>query len=613
MARMFRNLLAAACLLLVSTAWAQEVTRDSAPVRPSLTAVMDAQFQQSVASDPELASMVGAGTEDSNGRLTDISLGQREVLRQQMRGYLAGIDAFDRDALQGQDRWSQDLGRWFYQSQLDLLAFDWAPSWLQLSAGPYAVDHLFGMATMLPRTLDANHAVKDEAGARQYIRRLHASGTKLDQLKDNVDLQARLGVLPPRVALEGAITQIDELLRPAPGQSVFVQSLARKLATVESLDAPLRARLLAEATEQVRTRTYPAYARLLVRLRQALAAQPHSRGLWALPQGDAYYAAALRWYTSTDMSPEDVHRVGLAEVARIEQEMDQRLRQLGLPEGSLTGRIDALNRDPRRGYEDSDAGREELLADVRALLDRAQPRFPAWFSRLPTQALEVRRVPEYAQAGAPGAYYAHPAQDGSRPGIFFVNLGTMDLNRWTLPTLVYHEGAPGHHFQISLSQGLTDLPLLRRTLNPSAYSEGWALYAEQLMAEEGMYAGDPAGDLGRLQAEMFRAVRLVLDTGLHRMRWTPERATAYLREKTGKSETESQAEVYRYLVQPGQASSYKVGQLKLLQLRQRAKERLGDRFDLRAFHDVVLLNGALPLSVVEDVVDEWVAAQAAMP
>jgi uncharacterized protein (DUF885 family) len=199
--------------------------------------------------------------------------------------------------------------------------------------------------------------------------------------------------------------------------------------------------------------------------------------------------------------------------------------------------------------------------------------------------------------------------DGSRPGTFFINLGDIESNtRWTTPTLAYHEGAPGHHFQISIGQKLSDLPLLRRSLNPSAFTEGWALYAEQLMAEAGVYQDDPAGDVGRLQAEMFRAVRLVVDTGLHRKRWTPEQAIAYMRAKTGMKESDVRVEIYRYLVQPGQACSYKIGHLKLVELRDRAGKALGDEFDIRAFHDLILGNGALPLLVVEQVVDDWIAA-----
>ncbi|NZA26988.1 DUF885 domain-containing protein [Luteimonas sp. SJ-92] len=575
----------------------------------SLHAVMDAQFQRAVAADPEAASMLGSGDAASNSRLTDISLARRDALRAELRASLDEIEQWDRDRLEGQERWSHDFVRWFYDRQIQLLAFDWAPAWLQLSAGVYAVDHLFGMATMLPRFMDNSHAVADEAGARQYIARLQASGAKLDQLIENFDMQAAHGVVPPRVALEGAASQVRELLRPPPEDSVFVGSLARRLDALEDVDPLLRGRLLDAAAEAVRESTNPGYARLLARIEAVLEDQPHSHGLWALPQGDAYYDAALRWYTSTDLDAEQVHDIGLEEVARIEKEMEAILHGQGLEEGTLTERLDALAEDPAHRFENSQAGRDALLAEVREILDRAEPGFPALFGRIPTQPLEVRPVPEYAQDASPGGYYFAPAPDGSRPGTYFINLGTMDMPRWTLPTQTYHEGAPGHHFQIALSQTLDELPALRRNLNPSAFTEGWALYAEQLMAEQGAYRDDPLGDLGRLQQEMFRAVRLVLDTGLHRKRWTPERAIAYLRGKTGMSQADARTEVYRYLVQPGQASSYKIGHLKMVELRERARQRLGDDFDLRAFHDLVLGNGALPLSVVEGVVDEWIAEQ----
>ncbi|MDH5824317.1 DUF885 domain-containing protein [Luteimonas sp. RD2P54] len=439
--------------------------------------------------------------------------------------------------------------------------------------------------------------------------RLRASGAKLDQLIANFDMQAAHGVVPPRVALEGAASQMRELLRPSAADSVFVGSLARRLDAVDGIDPSLRSHLLESAAEAVRESTNPGYARLLARVEEALAEQPHSHGLWAVPEGDAYYDAALRWYTSTELDPEQVHRIGLAEVARIETEMDAILRGQGLEQGSLVARLDLLAGDPAHRFEDSQAGRDALLAEVRAILDRAEPAFPELFGRIPSQPLEVRPVPEYAQDASPGGYYFPPAMDGSRPGTFFINLGSMDMPRWSLPTLVYHEGAPGHHFQIALAQTMDELPTLRRSLNPSAFSEGWALYAEQLMAEQGAYRDDPLGDLGRLQAEMFRAVRLVLDTGLHRKRWPPERAIAYLRDKTGMGEAEARTEVHRYLVQPGQASSYKIGHLKLVELRERARRRLGDDFDIRAFHDLVLGNGALPLAVVERAVDAWIAEQ----
>ncbi|WP_342367068.1 DUF885 domain-containing protein [Lysobacter arenosi] len=348
------------------------------------------------------------------------------------------------------------------------------------------------------------------------------------------------------------------------------------------------------------------------RLDEVIATRSGNRGVWALPDGKAFYDAALRWNTSTDLDADAIHRIGLQEVARIDKEVDALLVRQGLREGTVGERMQALNKDPRFLYADSDAGRAELVADIQRSLDKLQPRIPEYFGRVPTQRLEVRTVPVQAQATAPGGYYSPPAMDGSRPGVFFINLGDMAANtRFSLPTLTYHEGSPGHHFQISLGQTLTGLPLLRRSLNPSAFSEGWALYAEQLAAEMGLYKDDPWGDLGRLRAEMFRSVRLVVDTGLHRKRWTPERAIDYMQAKTGMTEAEVRIEVYRYLVQPGQASSYKMGHLKMVELRQRAQKRLGKRFDIRAFHDLVLGNGALPLSVLEKAVDEWVATVAA--
>jgi uncharacterized protein (DUF885 family) len=272
--------------------------------------------------------------------------------------------------------------------------------------------------------------------------------------------------------------------------------------------------------------------------------------------------------------------------------------------------MSALTKDARFQYADSDAGREQLIGDIKRALAALEPHIPLYFGRTPPQPLDVRPVPKEAQATAPGAYYVQPAMDGSRPGIYFINLGNLEANtRWSLPTLTYHEGSPGHHFQISIGQTLTDLPMLRRSLNPSAFSEGWALYAEQLASEMGLYRDDPWGDLGRLRAELFRSVRLVVDTGLHRKRWTPEQAIDYMHAHTGMPASEVRTEVYRYLVQPGQACSYKIGHLKFVELRERARVALGDRFDIRAFHDLVLGNGAMPLAVLEASVDDWIAMQ----
>lgn len=607
--------LALALLTAIGTLVPRDTNAQQAPASvpaASLGALLDEQTMRSVRHDPEWRTLLGISGDgiDLSGQLTDVSPSRRDELRAAMQRNLDELRQWSAThALQGQDRWSHGLGVWFYQRQIDLMQPDWAGAWLPVGASVYAVDQLFSVPVSLPQFMDNQHPVRDEAGARSYIARLHAIGTKLDQIRANFDLQARHGVLPPQVAMEGAAEQFRSLLAPAPEASPFVLSLKRRIERIDAITPQRRQALIADAVAAVRSATNPGYQRLLARLDEEIARKPGSRGLWALPGGDAFYDASLRWNTSTDLDADEIHRIGVAEVARIEREMDALLRKQGMKEGTVGERMSALTKDARFQYADSDAGREELMDDIRARLAALQPHVPKYFGRQPPQALEVRAVPKESQANAPGAYYISPALDGSRPGVYFINLGNLEANtRWSLPTLTYHEGSPGHHFQISIGQTLTDLPMLRRSLNPSAFTEGWAMYAEQLASEMGLYEGDPCGELGRLRAELFRSVRLVVDTGLHRKRWTPEQAIDYMHDRTGMPVAEVRSEVVRYLVQPGQACSYKIGHLKFVELRERARKRLGKRFDIRAFHDLVLGNGAVPLAVLEASVDDWIAS-----
>ncbi len=605
--------LSIATALLPVTAAAQAAPATAGvPHAQSFNALLDAQTMAAINADPELKTLLGIsgdGAADTSDRLTDVALAQREVNRRFLADNLAAIKAWKGAPLDPQQQLSDGLARWFYQAQIDLMAVPWAAAWLPVGGSTYAVDQLFSLPVNLPQFFDNQHAVTDVTTARHYIARLDAMGSKLDQVRANVDMQAAQGVVPPELALAGAASQFRTLLAPAPKDSLWVASLRRKLDALPAVPAAERAALIEQATVAVRDSVNPGYQRLLDRVQALQATHPGNKGMWALPHGDAYYDAALRWYTSTDLGADAIHQIGLDEVARLEKSMDARLRELGLREGSVAERITQMRTDPRYRYADSDAGRKELLGDIEQRLRDLDPLLPTYFGHLPPQKLVVLPVPAHMQATSPGGYYYPPAMDGSRPGTFYINLGDIESNtRWSIPTLTYHEGAPGHHFQISIGQTLTDLPLLRRSLNPSAFSEGWALYAEQLVAEAGVYKDDPAGDIGRLQAEMFRSVRLVLDTGLHRKRWTPEQAIAYMQQKTGMKASDVRIEVNRYLVQPGQASSYKMGQLRLLALRAKAQKQLGDRFDIRAFHDLVLGNGALPMTVVEQAVDAWVAS-----
>jgi uncharacterized protein (DUF885 family) len=339
-------------------------------------------------------------------------------------------------------------------------------------------------------------------------------------------------------------------------------------------------------------------------------------GVWKLPDGDAYYAWRLRSQTTTDLTPQQVHDTGLAEVARIDAQMHAILMAQGqLRDGESPGRALArLGAEPRFLMADDDAGREAMLAEYRRMIAEQLERSRAVIGLQPKAPIEVRRVPPFMEANASGAYYVPPALDGSRPGVFFANLRDMRaVPTFGMRTLAIHEGVPGHHFQVALAQERVGGPTFRKVLFFTAYAEGWALYAEALGKEMGLYANDPWGDLGRLQSEMFRAVRLVVDTGIHYKRWSRERAIAYMREATGMADVEVVAEIERYIVSPGQACSYKIGMLRIQAARARAEAALGAGFDAeaeKAFHDVVLRDGALPLAVLDEQVDAWIRARA---
>jgi uncharacterized protein (DUF885 family) len=327
-----------------------------------------------------------------------------------------------------------------------------------------------------------------------------------------------------------------------------------------------------------------------------------------LPQGDKIYESALRSNNSTTLSADEIHQLGLQEVARIEIEMDKIVADQGLSKGPLVDRIRHLMTLPEHNWPNTDEGRKQQIAYLNQVNDEIMSMVEDYFITIPPQPLEILRVPEYAQDSAPGGYYQPPALDGSTAGRFYINQkDARDNPRWTLPTLMYHEGAPGHHFQLSAAQLIENVPFLRKVSPFTAYAEGWALYAEQIAKTDmGMYDNDPLGDLGRLQAEMFRAVRLVVDTGMHAKRWSREKAIDYMLSKTGMTEAEVTREIERYVVWPGQATAYKVGQLYILRLRAMAEQQLGEKFDLREFHEMILLNGAMPLEILEESVIDWI-------
>jgi len=561
--------------------------------------------------NPELFTSIGIadGTifDFHSGKLTAVGNAKRDHDYGVLQKYLAEVRKFDRASLKGQDQITYDVLIDFYSSQLDMRKFDWLSS-----EGLYPISPMFGSEAQLLSFMQTSHVIKNDKTARNYVARLIAMGPKLDALTVDMQRQAALGVVLPSSLLEKSIAVIDATVQPAPAQNGLVTSFVSRMDAVKSLDAGRKSQLQAAATGAVKDQVYPAYGRMraaLIALRSAAATQ--SAGVSRLPDGAAFYDLMLWQQTTSKYTAEELHALGLSEVARITQEMQAILDAQGIKQGTIAARVKQLQEDPQYHLPNTAQGRAQLLARYRQLLVEVNARMPEYFRLVPKEMPSVERMPESLEKGNAGAEYQGPAMDGSRPGIFLVN--ERDLNEtpiWAMKTLAYHEGIPGHHFQMSIALQLKDLPVIRQLGLYTAYSEGWALYAERFAAEIGMYKDDPLGDLGRLQAEIFRAARLVVDTGIHAKGWTREQAIQYMVENTGMSDTEVTTEIERYMALPGQACAYKVGELKILELRARAKAAFGDKFSIKDFHAVILENGALPLTVLDKVVDEWIARDA---
>ncbi|MFO1187132.1 MAG: DUF885 domain-containing protein [Alphaproteobacteria bacterium] len=397
--------------------------------------------------------------------------------------------------------------------------------------------------------------------------------------------------------------------------NIIVQSLKRRLAGVEGVDAKAANKAASDAAKLMSEKVIPALKRQIDALAKLRKDAVHDAGIWRIKDGDRFYSVALRAFTTSSMPPDDIHKLGLDLGKDLTAQMDAILKAQGMSQGSVAQRIQALSKSPQQLYANTDAGREKLLADLNRQIEALQPLLAKNFGTLAKAKVEVRRVPPFKEAGSPGGYYEQGSLDGSRPGYYFINLrDTKEWPKFTLPTLTYHEAEPGHHWQGSIALENASLPLMRSAiLWFSGYGEGWALYSEQLADEMGVYKDDPFGRLGYLQSAAFRAARLVCDTGLHSKRWSREQAINYMVEATGDQRTSIATEIERYSVWPGQACAYMLGRESIRNLRESAKTKLGAKFDIRAFHDVVLKDGAVPLSVLETIVNGWVAAQMAPP
>jgi uncharacterized protein (DUF885 family) len=466
---------------------------------------------------------------------------------------------------------------------------------------PYTVSQLGGAYYSVPDFLDTQHPVRTREDADAYLSRLEGFARNLGQETERVEHDASVGVVPPDFVLDKAIPNLERLRATPAAQTTLVRSLARRAAA-----ANLGGDYEARATALVSGPIAQALDRQIAALRTIRRRATHDAGVWKLPAGESYYQYALKANNTTTMTGEEVHRMGLDQVRDLHSRIDTLLRAQGYTRGTVGERINALNTEERFLWPNTDAGRAALLASLNAQIAEITPLLPRMFNTLPRAALEIRRVPVEIEAGAPGGYYQGAPLDNSRPGIYYINL--KDTHEWPklgLPTLSYHEGVPGHHFQISIAREAGELPIYRRTGGFPAYSEGWALYAERLADDLGVYEGDPFGKIGYLQSYLFRATRLVVDSGLHHKRWSREQAIRWMVENAAEPEGSAVREIERYSVWPGQATAYKIGQTVIDTLRAEAERRMGSRFDLKAFHDLVLLGGAMPLTVLERRVRGW--------
>ena len=472
----------------------------------------------------------------------------------------------------------------------------------------YPFNQIGGNHLGLVEFMTDTHPVRDYREASDYIKRVEKFDDSLSEDLIWLEEQKKLGIFAPKYVFDHVIAQLNDLIAYEDSDNPLMQVFMRKVGALE-IDQAQSDELKAALSSVIASEVKAGFQSILDFFEANYEYANKDHGVWSLPNGDAYYAARLRSYTTTDYTAEEIHQIGLSEVDRIGARMKEIFVELGYDVNKPVGEMmNDLNENPDFLYADTPDRKEIVVADYNQMVKEAEEDVRPYFARFPKSPVEVRAIPEYSEQTAAGGYYQAPALDGSRPGVFYANL--YDIKQtptFGMRTLTFHEAVPGHHFQIALNQENEDLTMYRKMgYRTSAFTEGWALYSEQLAVEVGM-TKNLYDELGVLQSEMFRANRLVVDTGMHFKRWTREEAMAYMKKTTGMSDTEVRVEIERYIVWPGQATSYKMGMLKILELRKKAKDALGEKFDIREFHTVVLDQGIVPLFILEDIIDEWIA------
>ncbi|HIV76895.1 MAG TPA: DUF885 family protein [Candidatus Sphingomonas excrementigallinarum] len=597
-----RHFLGGSAALAVVAGSEGVVAQNTASTR--LTALFDTLVQEQLRRSPEGATSLGLDTganADLRSQLSDQSPAGLAAAKAATKTDLSRLQAIDPTTLSPEERIDLESILYTRRSAQAVQAFDFGG--YSYGPSPYVVSQLSGAYQSVPDFLDTKHKIASAGDADAYLMRMRAFARQIDAQTDRMRHDAGQGVVPPDFILDLALEQMGKTREPA-DQALVVQSLARRTA-----DKGLGERYAAQAAKLYDAEILPALDRQIAYARGLRAKATHDAGVWKLREGAAYYPVALKANTTTSFSPDEVHRFGRDQAAMLSARLDALLKKQGYTKGTVGERMAALYKNPDQLYPNTDEGKRAAIAYCNARLDAIRTRLPQVFERIPPYGFEVRRVPPQTEAGAAAAFAQGPAIDGSRPGLVYFNLkDSADWPKFCLATTVYHEGLPGHQMEGGLALSNTRLPLIRKINGFSGYGEGWALYAEQLAEEIGMYDDDPLGQLGYLKFLLFRANRCVVDTGLHHLRWTREQAIRHFVEAEGEAEGFATREVERYCVNPGQAASYKLGHSVFVDIRDLAKKQKGAAFDLKAFHTAVLRHGRVPLDVLRRVGEEWARA-----
>ena len=590
--------LALVLLLLVSITCAQRIER-----RPEDIEVLFRNFViEYIKLRPETGASIGLpaawGIEVRNNELDDVSDAGVQKVYDLYRKHQNWLTQYDPDKLSPSQHIASDVLKWFLENELRGERFRYHN---------YMINPMFGFHNRFVTLMTEHHRIEDQQDADYYVERLSKVNTKIDQILEQLQIRQNKGIIPPIYIIEAYQGILQDFIRVQYAGNIIFTSFKERVEKITALDNGTKQRLHRKVIEALEQSIYPSYARLIDHLETLKSNANGDAGVCRLPQGAEYYEHRLHEHTTTTMTPEQVHNLGLQEVKRIQAELTVQFRKLGISGGDeFTGWIDKYmeltgnKTDPRFFFPASEQGKLLTLMTYQAIINTMQMLLPEMFSMMPNTTVKVKRVPDYKEAII-GTYYQPPKLDGSEGGIFYANLANQH-NKPGMKALAYHEAIPGHHFQIALEQEQTDARLFKALFLFTGYVEGWALYAERLAKEYGCY-DDTYSLIGYLRSELFRALRLVIDTGIHYKKWRRDQAYHYLLDNLGWS---SYAQIDRYIVWPGQACAYKVGELKILQLRERTKGVLGDKFDIKEFHKVVLQHGSVPLDVLERLVDEYI-------